>query len=38
MDAEDAAVLFELAEIDPRRRAETLTLEEWAQLTRAFQP
>jgi 16S rRNA (adenine1518-N6/adenine1519-N6)-dimethyltransferase len=24
------------AGIDPRRRAETLTLEEWAELTRAF--
>jgi 16S rRNA (adenine1518-N6/adenine1519-N6)-dimethyltransferase len=37
LSADDAAVLFELAGIDSRRRAETLTLEEWASLTRAFQ-
>lgn len=28
--------LFEAAQIDARRRAETLTLDEWAQLTRSF--
>ena len=31
-----AADLLEQAEIDPRRRAETLTLEEWAALTRTI--
>ncbi len=30
----EAADLLEQADIDPRRRAETLTLEEWAALTR----
>jgi 16S rRNA (adenine1518-N6/adenine1519-N6)-dimethyltransferase len=29
------SALFEAAGIDPRRRAETLSLEEWAALTRA---
>ena len=29
-----AGILLEEAEIDPKRRAETLTLEEWAMLTR----
>jgi 16S rRNA (adenine1518-N6/adenine1519-N6)-dimethyltransferase len=33
---ESADSLFTRANIDPRRRAETLTLEEWAALTRAF--
>ena len=28
--------LLAAAEIDPRRRAETLTLEEWGQLTRTI--
>lgn len=31
----EAADLLEIAEIDPRRRAETLSLVEWAALTRA---
>ena len=31
----EAAALLQAAEIDPRRRAETLSLEEWAALTRA---
>jgi len=31
----EAATLLETADIDPRRRAETLSLEEWAALTRA---
>jgi 16S rRNA (adenine1518-N6/adenine1519-N6)-dimethyltransferase len=33
-----AGELIERAGIDPRRRAETLTLEEWAALSRALQP
>lgn len=33
----EGAVLLERAGIDPRRRAETLSLEEWAALTRAAQ-
>ncbi len=36
LDAESANALFEAANLDPRRRAETLSLEEWAALTRAF--
>jgi 16S rRNA (adenine1518-N6/adenine1519-N6)-dimethyltransferase len=36
LDSESADALFEAADIDPRRRAETLSLEEWAALTRAF--
>ncbi|MCK6580390.1 MAG: 16S rRNA (adenine(1518)-N(6)/adenine(1519)-N(6))-dimethyltransferase RsmA [Anaerolineae bacterium] len=32
----DAAVMLELASIDPKRRAETLSLGEWAALARAF--
>ncbi|MBK8024290.1 MAG: 16S rRNA (adenine(1518)-N(6)/adenine(1519)-N(6))-dimethyltransferase RsmA [Chloroflexi bacterium] len=32
----DAAVMLELAAIDPKRRAETLSLEEWAALARAY--
>lgn len=35
LDTEATRALFESAGIDPHRRAETLTLEEWAQLTRA---
>lgn len=34
--SEEASVLCTGAGIDPMRRAETLTLEEWASLTRAF--
>ncbi|MFN8375873.1 MAG: 16S rRNA (adenine(1518)-N(6)/adenine(1519)-N(6))-dimethyltransferase RsmA [Anaerolineae bacterium] len=34
MSHEEAGALLEQAGIDPRRRAETLTLEEWAALTR----
>lgn len=34
--ASAARELLHAAEIDPRRRAETLSLEEWARLTRAF--
>jgi 16S rRNA (adenine1518-N6/adenine1519-N6)-dimethyltransferase len=37
LSSEASSRLFEVAEIDPRRRAETLTLEEWARLTRAYQ-
>jgi 16S rRNA (adenine1518-N6/adenine1519-N6)-dimethyltransferase len=37
LSAETAHRLFETAGIDPQRRAETLTLAEWAALTRAFQ-
>lgn len=33
----EALSLLEKAGVDPRRRAETLTLEEWAQLWREFQ-
>lgn len=36
LDAESSNILFESAGVDQRRRAETLTLEEWAALTRAF--
>jgi 16S rRNA (adenine1518-N6/adenine1519-N6)-dimethyltransferase len=32
----DAAIMLELANIDPTRRAETLSLEEWAALARAY--
>ncbi len=32
----DAAPMIERAGIDPRRRAETLTIEEWAALVRAW--
>ncbi|NDJ60628.1 MAG: ribosomal RNA small subunit methyltransferase A [Chloroflexi bacterium] len=35
LDAAAAAALLERVGIDPRRRAETLSLEEWAALTRA---
>lgn len=34
----DAGQLIERAGIDPQRRAETLTLDEWASLARAVQP
>jgi len=33
---EDVLAQFEKAEIDPKRRAETFTLEEWAKLWRVF--
>lgn len=36
LSAGAASALLESAGIDPRRRAETLSLEEWAGLTRAF--
>ncbi len=36
LDGDSANTLFEVAGIDPRRRAETLSLDEWAALTRAF--
>ncbi len=36
LDAEKTTSVFDTAKIDSRRRAETLTLEEWAQLTRAY--
>jgi 16S rRNA (adenine1518-N6/adenine1519-N6)-dimethyltransferase len=36
LGADEANALFEAADIDPRRRAETLSLDEWALLTRAF--
>lgn len=36
MPADVAMALIEAAGIDPRRRAETLTLDEWAALTRAY--
>lgn len=36
METADANDLLERSKIDPRRRPETLTLEEWAALTRAF--
>lgn len=32
----DAAIMLELASIDPKRRAETLSLQEWAALARAY--
>jgi 16S rRNA (adenine1518-N6/adenine1519-N6)-dimethyltransferase len=35
LNGEQTTTLCEAAGIDPRRRAETLTLEEWASLTRA---
>ncbi len=35
IDAESAAALLEQANIDPRRRAETLSLSEWAALTQS---
>lgn len=36
LDGERTSALFDIAKIDSRRRAETLTLEEWALLTRAY--
>lgn len=36
MNANEAAVLLENAGIEPQRRAETLSLEEWAALTRVI--
>jgi len=36
--AADVVAALQSADIDPRRRAETLTLEEWARLARAFAP
>jgi 16S rRNA (adenine1518-N6/adenine1519-N6)-dimethyltransferase len=36
LGSDEANALFEAAGIDPRRRAETLSLDEWAMLTRAF--
>lgn len=36
ISAERAAALLQQAQIDPRRRAETLSIEEWQQLCRAF--
>lgn len=36
IDAEAAAALLEAAGIDPKRRAETLSLPEWAALTRGY--
>jgi 16S rRNA (adenine1518-N6/adenine1519-N6)-dimethyltransferase len=36
LNSEAADALFRAASIDPRRRAETLTLDEWARLTRAY--
>jgi 16S rRNA (adenine1518-N6/adenine1519-N6)-dimethyltransferase len=36
LEAEPTTRLFTLADIDPRRRAETLTLPEWAALTAAY--
>jgi 16S rRNA (adenine1518-N6/adenine1519-N6)-dimethyltransferase len=36
LDADFAAKLIDSAGIDPRRRAETLTLDEWAALSRAY--
>lgn len=36
LDAEKTAFVFDTSKIDSRRRAETLTLDEWALLTRAY--
>jgi 16S rRNA (adenine1518-N6/adenine1519-N6)-dimethyltransferase len=38
IDTAAASALLERCTIDPRRRPETLTLEEWAMLTREFAP
>jgi len=35
LDGEQAAQLLESAGIDPQRRAETLSLDEWQRLTEA---
>jgi 16S rRNA (adenine1518-N6/adenine1519-N6)-dimethyltransferase len=37
LNADQTAAVFDAAKIDSRRRAETLTLEEWALLTRAYE-
>jgi 16S rRNA (adenine1518-N6/adenine1519-N6)-dimethyltransferase len=37
LNADQTAAVFDTAKIDSRRRAETLTLEEWALLTRAYE-
>ncbi len=36
LNADQTAAVFDTSKIDSRRRAETLTLEEWAMLTRAY--
>ncbi len=36
LDTEKSNALFDVSKIDSRRRAETLNLEEWASLTRAY--
>ncbi len=36
LDAEKTAFVFDTSKIDSRRRAETLTLDEWAVLTQAY--
>lgn len=36
LDSEKSNALFDVSKIDSRRRAETLSLEEWAALTRAY--
>lgn len=36
LPAEAATAVIEAAGIDPRRRAETLALDDWAALTRSF--
>lgn len=36
IEAEAAVALLEAASIDPKRRAETLSLPEWAALTRGY--
>ena len=38
LSAADATRLLDMAGVDPRRRAETLTLDEWAALARASNP
>jgi len=37
LNADQTSGIFDTAKIDSRRRAETLTLEEWALLTRAYE-
>jgi 16S rRNA (adenine1518-N6/adenine1519-N6)-dimethyltransferase len=37
LSSEAAGAILDVAGIDPRRRAETFTLEEWAALTRAYE-
>lgn len=36
LNADHTATIFDIAKIDSRRRAETLTIDEWALLTRAY--